>query len=473
MLFNTLTFGAFLPIVFLLYYLPPLRHFQLRVLVVASLVFYGWNAPALLFLLAASVAINAVTSYQVALSDGPRQWRWAAAGVVVNLAILGTFKYAGFLHAAYLGLLGRPDSPLYIPLPIGISFYTFEGISLLVDTLRARRSGGVRPAFVSNEPRTHLWHTSLFIVFFPHLIAGPILKARHFFPQIGPKRFRDIQWEAAIRCLIAGFFLKTVVADNLKDFTGVLAYPYYESYATTTNLALLLGYSVQIFADFAGYSLIAIGLGWLFGYELPQNFDFPYLSQSIAEFWRRWHTSLSTWLRDYLYIPLGGNRRGEVRTYVNLILVMALGGLWHGAALSYLVWGLYHGIGLAVERLIAPKAAERRVGGLVGFLRIVAVFLFATFGWLFFKLPEFGQAMGFLQALGRNAGMRLDPARVLPVVVFSLPVLAYYLWNCPTVRVWRERSRWSGVAEGLVYGVALFLILVSGGSAGEFIYFQF
>jgi len=490
MLFTSLPFAAFLAITFLLYYWKPLRQFQVWLLVVASLIFYSWQTPALVFLVIASVLINAYTTFRVGLSDPKGARKWAAAGVIVNLAVLAAFKYGGLLSTTLQHvLLGKVAWPLYIPLPIGISFYTFEGISLLADTFRLRDKDPatfVRGDFqIDRRFGRHLRNTALFIAFFPHLIAGPILKARHFFPQISTKYFRDIEWETAIRSLIVGFFLKTVVADNLKDYTFWIAYPAYESLSGKTALVLLFGYSFQIFADFAGYSLIAIGLGYMFGYELPINFNFPYISKSFSEFWRRWHISLSTWLRDYLYFPLGGNRKGNGRTYINLMTVMIVGGFWHGAAWSYMVWGGYHGILLALERLIlGDKAVASDMPSknlkehVVNAARVTFVFVMVTFGWLLFKLPDFGEAVGYLKIMATHWKGSLDMTRALPVFVYSFPLIVYYWWNLPKVLEWRAKSaekplgvfRW---LEAIGYAFAIFAICTNGGSSGEFIYFQF
>ena len=331
--------------------------------------------------------------------------------------------------------------------------------------------------------RTHLAQTAFFVAFFPHLIAGPVLKAKSFFPQIGPKRMADIDWDTALRSLLTGCFLKVVIADNLHDYTSWLAVPYLETLSMIDNVVLLYAYSIQIFA---GYSLIAVGLGAMFGYGLIQNFNFPYIARSVAEFWRRWHISLSTWLRDYLYIPLGGNRKGSIRTYVNLMIVMTLGGLWHGAGWSYAVWGIYHGMGLVVERLLR---LDREPTGWatwpvwlrlpVDVARVLVIFVFASVGWVFFKLPNFGDAMEFFATLARNFGQPPNHMLILPVLLYSIPVILYHLPHFPTVnegglnwisgpvaRVW-------GTVRFVVYGGMLALLVLNRGTTEAFIYFQF
>lgn len=489
MLFNSGVFAIFLLITFVLYYLPVMRKVQIEFLVVASFVFYSWTAPELLILLSVSIFLNAVVSWKVSRLDGRSQWKWALAGVVINLGVLAWFKYAGLLGGLIGDLTNSRGAPaiaamMAIPLPIGISFYTFEGISLLLDAIARRRRESespekLGPQIVADSFGAHVRNTSLFVAFFPHLIAGPILKARHFIPQIQIKHFRDIDWDAAGRALVVGFFLKMVLADNLKDQTLWIANPFYTTLSMKTGLVLLVGYSMQIFADFAGYSLIAIGLGFLFGYEMPPNFNFPYISRSFSEFWRRWHISLSTWLRDYLYFPLGGNRKGRFRTYINLATVMVLGGLWHGAAWSYAIWGAYHGLALAIERFVSGEKDLDAPSPLwASTLRVLFVYTVVTLGWLLFKLPNFSEVIEFGQSLLKNKSQPFDMVKVAPVVIFSVPVVVYHLLY--TRRAIAFRQAWAARnpvqfrrVTGLAYGLLLAAIMLNYGSGEEFIYFQF
>ncbi len=501
MLFNSLTFVIFFLVTFFIYYLPYCRHIQVLILVVASLIFYAWSSPWLLVLLLLSILINGVVSFKVANAGKPKQLFWAILGIAVNLSILGLFKYGALLNNFFTNIFQASNRAeegiihllLQLPLPIGISFYTFEGISLLVDVLhnqdKTLAEGGRKKSFYSNSSLSnHLLNTSFFISFFPHLIAGPILKANNFYPQIEPKYLRDISWGIVFRTLVVGYFLKMVVADNLKDYTFWISFPHYQGFGTVTNLVFLFGYSIQIFADFAGYSLIAIGLAKALGYTLPENFDFPYISCSISEFWRRWHISLSTWLRDYLYFPLGGNRKGKMRTYVNLMIVMTLGGLWHGAAWSYAVWGIFHGVGLAAERFLGLNEQSNKAQQqskpiwqqfLLDLIRVLGVFSFVSIGWLLFKLPNFGQAVDFLVTLGKNIGFPLSIIKILPILVFSLPVIIYHIPYFPTFHNYRAnrlnqtKSNVWRICRNLTLGLMLALIFLNSGSSNEFIYFQF
>ncbi|MCL4133511.1 UNVERIFIED_CONTAM: hypothetical protein GTU68_040010, partial [Idotea baltica] len=344
MLFTSTEFALLLAITFGLFYTVGSRALQVGVLLIASVVFYAWSSLSLTVLLLASALTTTTISYYLLRSNDPIiRKKLAVFGVVLNLSVLAFFKYAGLFTYSIQNLLDRELSGaewlMMIPLPIGISFYTFQGISMLVDSFRNCSDGELQ-----------LEEGVFFVIFFPQLVAGPVVKAKDFLPQISLKYFSAIRWKVVIHCVITGFFLKMVVANNLQNQTFWIQYPQIIGMTADRCWILLVGYSCQIYADFAGYSLIAIGVAALFGYRLPKNFNFPYIATSISDFWRRWHISLSSWLKDYLYIPLGGNRKGSIRTYVNLLIVMTLGGLWHGAAWSYLIWGAFHGILLAVER---------------------------------------------------------------------------------------------------------------------------
>jgi alginate O-acetyltransferase complex protein AlgI len=466
MLFNSFEFCLFLLVTFIVYYLPFMRRFQVPVLIAASFVFYASHTPWLVLLLLLSIAINALMSAAVMVAPDLRRKKiLAGTGIALNLAVLLSFKYGPLLsRTLHLQNFAFGNLLLGLPLPIGISFFTFQGISLMVDVFRQKQGD---PHYIKLTSWTHyILDTAFFKAFFPQLVAGPIMKAHDFYFQIAPKKFRDIQWENTLCTLIIGFFLKMVIADNLKDLTFWLTYPYFLKFSTVTLLTLLFGYSMQIFADFAGYSLIAIGLARLFGYELMTNFNFPYISQSLSEFWRRWHISLSTWLRDYLYIPLGGNRKGELHTYANLMIVMTLGGLWHGAAWSYAVWGIYHGVGLCAERLWRRGKQSAPEG--FSIMRMLFIFAFVTVGWLFFKLPNFAHVIEFAKACRSNFVVADDTLVINYILCYSAPIILYHATNLlPVTAPVRQRAR------VLIYATCLFFLLLNSGSPGSFIYFQF
>jgi alginate O-acetyltransferase complex protein AlgI len=486
MLFNSYEFAAFLAVTFCLYYLPfsQGRHgkaWQVTLALAASVVFYGWKDPRLIGILAVSCVGNSVATARIILhkvaGDEERVRYWTRLAVALNLTLLGVFKYAPFLAGMIPGLPAAWVAALKsIPLPIGISFYTFHGISMIVDVSRGQVTRE-SDALVSRGGRfaKGVRDIGFYLLFFPQLVAGPIVKAKQFWPQIAAKRFADIRWQTVIRALITGYFLKVFVADNLAEQTAALKLaPDMLSHTSPFVLVpMLYAYSLQIFADFGGYSLIAIGLAAMFGYRFPENFNFPYLSTSITEFWRRWHMSLSAWLRDYLYIPLGGNRKGPGRTYVNLFLVMFLGGLWHGAEWKFAIWGSLHGILLAIERFVTQRlkpGPRPRWLAAVGWLYS---FHAVTLLWLTFLMPDMAHITGFFR--GVLHGPHAVPGAPLFALLFYGPaVLLYHLWGWCSEHRAHLAARLSGPRlEGLIHAVMIFLLITNPGAPSGFIYFQF
>jgi alginate O-acetyltransferase complex protein AlgI len=454
MTFTSWQFGVFAAIVFVLYYLPPLKAFQIQLLVAASLFFYGYGQSELLPLLAVAV-LGTYLFLALALEN---RRLWLPVGIAFNLALLAFFKYKFLFldpHASRLSGVTPIDFLLKLPLPIGISFFVFHNISLLVD-LTGKRAA--RPAL--NE-------VFLYIIFFPQLVSGPITRAENFLPQIKPKYLVDVAFIDALKWIVAGYFFKLYVANNLNEFTSYMDFPLYETLQPTDRWLLVILYSYQIYADFFGYSAIAIGLGLLFGYRLPINFNLPYMSASFSEFWTRWHMSLSNWLRTYLYIPLGGNRHGTSRTYLNLMIVMGLGGLWHGAGLSYLMWGSMHGLLLVIERPLLGFF-DKIDSTVLRTIRIAMVFFCVTMLWIFFKLPDFAHAMSYLAGMvtpGKNPN---PPKLFYPLaLLYALPVMLQHL----RVGLLMEGrfSRW----EPYLYGLMLALSYLEAGPETSFIYFQF
>ncbi len=495
MLFNSWEFLILLVTTFALYYAPWSRGrhgkaWQITLALAASVTFYGWQDPKLIGLLAISCIGNSIATGRIILhklaGDDVRVNQWTRRAVFMNLALLGVFKYlpflAGsipFLPAAWVMAVKE------IPLPIGISFYTFHGISMIVDVARGEvtREGG---DLVSKGGKfaKGVRDIGFYLMFFPQLVAGPIVKAKEFWPQIAVKQIEDIPWKQVIRALIIGYFLKIFVADNLAEQTATLTLsPTNLTHSSPLNLIpLLYGYSLQIFADFAGYSLIAIGLAAMFGYRFPINFNFPYLSTSITEFWKRWHMSLSGWLRDYLYIPLGGNRKGPSRTYVNLFLVMFLGGLWHGAAWKFALWGSLHGLFLALERLVSrSKNPELRFKdssalisfSLFGFFRWFITFHIVTLLWLTFLMPDMTSIVAFFKGVF-NGKTGFSGPPIFSLVFYGSAVILYHAWG------WLKEHRehyanhlLRSPLEPVIHGIMLFLILTNPGAPRGFIYFQF
>ncbi len=469
MLFNSFNFLILLFVTFIIYYIPPVKKFQKIILIISSLAFYAIGHPRLTLVLLLTIAITTTTSYLVLNNTANHKKLWAICGTMLTIVILAVFKYSPFLSKTFI----QPGSSIgdfmvMMPLPMGISFYVFKGISLIVDSFRNTDDN---PSLMQNGAVQHSISGIMYISFFPQLLAGPIQPAADFFPQINLKHLRDIDWEFIVKTLILGYFLKMVIADNLGNQTFWMLHPYFQAHSSITLIILLFGYSMQMFADFAGYSLIAIGIASLFGYRVKDNFYFPYISKSISEFWRRWHISLSTFFRDYVYIPLGGSRKGNVRTYVNLFAVMFLCGIWHGAGWSYMLWGALHGAALVIERFGKSKIRmpDNRI---VKSIQMVVVFCVVSFLWIFFKLPDFSNVVKYLVAINLNSIPMSDYAIIIciNIILYSIPIIAYHVLYLMESRPFIIKMK---KYEFILYGMLLFAIITNSGFSNSFIYFVF
>ena len=379
----------FFPVVLTVYGLLPRTKLKNFWLLLASLVFYAWGEIGFIFLLLASTVANYFLGRWVDRSETPAKRKIAVAvAVFLNVGLLAFFKYADFAVGALnslLGLLGiAPVTAPHIPLPIGISFFTFHALSYVIDVYRRKWKAAADPRDVA-----------LYIFFFPQLIAGPILRWSAMGPQFANRTASLDQFAEGIRRFSGGLAKKVLLANTVAvPADQIFALPASELSLPTAWFGILC-YTLQIYFDFSGYSDMAIGMGKMFGFTFMENFNFPYVSQSIREFWRRWLISLSTWFRDYLYIPLGGNRVSETRTCLNLIVVFFLCGLWHGASLTFVVWGLYHGLFLALERTRFGKAQAMLPQTL---RHLYAVFV-VMMGWVIFRSDSFGAAGEFYAVL--------------------------------------------------------------------------
>ncbi len=407
MLFTSLIYWPFFLLVALLCGLARGR-LRVLILVVASLLFYAyWNT-----LLVWALLGFTVFNYLMSLVIG-RSRALLALSIAADLAVLGFFKYYNFLVASAAGLFGFSAEPfiLNIVLPVAVSFYTFEAISYNVDIYR----GDV-------QPRKSFLDFALFLSLFPHLTAGPIIRPSNFFPQIDHGKHSDAGVRWGVLQIVKGLIKKMVFADNLAPVSTQFFGHIGSSPDAVSAWAAVLAFGLQIYCDFAGYTDIARGCSRILGFDFPSNFERPYLSADIAEFWRRWHISLSTWLRDYLYIPLGGNRRGAARTYLNLLIVMGLGGLWHGASWNFVVWGLYHGVLLAAHRFTSgfvSRASFWYSRAMVP-VRVAFTFLLVNLGWILFRAPDFHASLLTLKALfafrhGADYSLLLLPALLLAI----------------------------------------------------------
>jgi len=463
MLFNAPIFPLFFGIVYLLYRLSGHRA-QNILLLVASYFFYAWWDWRFLSLIALSTAVDYLCAQQ--LSRGPPHRKWVWLSVVVNLGILGTFKYLGwFLNEAVnaLNWWGLDASPvaLELVLPVGLSFYTFQSMAYTIDVYRGKVEAVRNPL-----------DFALFVSFFPQLVAGPIERAKRLLPQIqAPRILKSEQLAEGGWLIVWGFFKKLFVADNL---AVIVAQVFDEQ--PTSGVHVLIGmyaFTWQIYCDFSGYTDIARGISKLMGFELSINFRLPFFAKSPREIWRRWHISLSQWLRDYLYIPLGGNKKGPKRNAVNLMLTMLLGGLWHGANWTFIVWGAWHGVALAIQRVLpSPKAALK---GAAAFLAIVATFHFMAYGFLIFRAHDMAQVGELTGRMFTDLVTRPSDLYALTqlLVLISLPLaleIAQYRRDSDLDLV----LRWPRPVQGLCVVLCVLCVVVLGSTYGQqFIYFQF
>jgi D-alanyl-lipoteichoic acid acyltransferase DltB (MBOAT superfamily) len=471
-LFPTIRFALFFAVVLPVSWLLMPRPVRWRVFMLgASWFFYGaWNwrfVP----LLAASVLWNQVFAHVIARTGSSRLRAWVLGiAVAGNLGALGWFKYAGFLSdsgGSILRSAGLDVTPplVDVALPVGISFFTFQALSYVIDVYRRK----VRPASFLDF--------AVYLSFFPHLVAGPIVRASEFLPQLRhPRDARQVDASFAFWLIVGGLAKKVVVANYLADRIVDPLFAVPGRHGGIEALAGIYAYAVQIYADFSGYTDIAIGVALLLGFTFPQNFDRPYSAASLQEFWRRWHMTLSRWLRDYLYVPLGGSRGGGLRTYRNLMLTMVLGGLWHGAAWTFVIWGAMHGVGLAVERWWgerrADTAARSRVIGVAGrWARRIVTFNIVCLAWVFFRAESVDRAFDVLARLGTAGSTALNP------VVVVLVVAALAAQFVPADAVARARgafARLGAAPQALALGAAIVVIDALGPpGVAPFIYFRF
>ncbi len=466
MLFNSLEFLVFFAVVFALYWRLGHRA-QNLFLLAASLFFYGsWNAK-LLVLLVASASIDFLCALALENARTPRAKRaFVTLSIVSSLSILGFFKYANFFLDSLVELLGalgvqanRPT--LQVILPVGISFYTFQALSYAVDVYR----GELRAC------RRYLDYL-LYISFFPQLVAGPIERATRLLPQVLEPRPRlnlGARLEG-LKLIVVGFVQKVAIADVLAT-TVDHAFSGPREHDGTVLLFGLYAFALQIYCDFAGYTNIARGTARLLGFRLIRNFDQPYMAGNITEFWRRWHISLSSWLRDYLYIPLGGNRRGARRTYVNLMLTMLLGGLWHGARWTFVMWGGLHGLYLALDK--ALFAGRRPAGRARRFVGVLLTFHLVAFAWVFFRAESFGDARDYLRGLlhfGQAPGWNELEVALYVGCALALDFLLERRRDEPLSML--VSRRW--VPESVALALLIVLTLLVGENhVVPFVYFQF
>ncbi len=474
MLFSSVSFlFAFLPLAVCVYFVAPGRHVKNLVLLALSIVFYAYGGLGSLAVLGCSILANYLCGLAVDhFRDVPRAARTAlVVGVVVNVALLASFKYLGFLAGSVSAVSGISLPVPTLIMPIGVSFFTFEGLSYIIDVYRAKAPAQRNPLDVA-----------LYMGLFATIMSGPIVRYSQFHEQIRGRSDRLEGLAAGAKRFTVGLAKKMIIAGAL----GTLANSAFATPDVDLSVAAAwlgaLAFTGQIYFDFSGYSDMAVGLGQMFGFRLPENFDYPYISQSVTEFWRRWHISLGTWFREYIYIPLGGNRVTRLVNLRNILIVWALTGLWHGASWTFVVWGVYYGALMAVEKFVLGDRLER----IWRPIRHMATMLAVVVGWVIFKSDTLGGALQYLQTMLGLGGQTLVDGRALfylaqyrfeliIAVVASLPLV-------PLARGWWEKSERSALARGLfTAGTALVLaalLIVSTSyvvstTFSPFLYFKF
>jgi alginate O-acetyltransferase complex protein AlgI len=475
MLFDSPIYICFLVLVVVIYWRLPWRK-QNYMLLAASYFFYGWWDWRFLLLMLASTTLDYLIGLQIAKSDNHTKRRALLIfSLVLNFGFLGFFKYFNFFIDSFSGaaqMLGFHNIPLpllRIILPPGISFYTFQEVAYIVDVYNRKL-----------EPASNIFDYALFISLFPHLIAGPIQRPSHLLPQVQhPRKFDENKVFDGIMLILFGLFRKCVIADNCAllanaAFNGTLGPP---------NLAIVLlgsyAFAWQIYGDFSGYSDIARGSAQLMGFHFMVNFRQPYLADSLQSFWRRWHISLSTWLRDYLYIALGGNAKGRVRTYSNLLTTMLLGGLWHGANWTFVVWGAIHGLWLAIERFLKEtfgRTSNKRDTSSTGamlWVKRIALFQLVCVTWIFFRAQSVREAWHFLKGITVWSWSPQYWIALKFLAVFSLPL--FLLDLVLETRDEEYAFEKSAPSYRLAWGTAILILITffSANQASAFIYFQF
>ena len=468
MSFNSLWFVfAVLPAVLLLHYLLPkvLRNFFL---VLVSFVFYAWGNPQYLVLLAISLVFNYLSGLEI--GECRRRERYGAAkffavtAVIVNLLVLGYFKYAGFLLENINALFATEFSVKALPLPLGISFFTFTALSYILDVSAGREE----------EQRDPLAF-ALYMSFFPKIMSGPIVRYEEIAEQLHDRTFSLNAVGRGAGLFFVGLMKKVLLADNLGT-----AFASVQALSERSSLTAILGmvfYSLELYYDFSGYSDMAIGLARMFGFRFEKNFDHPYLSKNVSEFWRRWHISLGSWFREYVYIPLGGNRCGAFRQLINLLVVWILTGLWHGASWNFLVWGLWHGLFIILERFVFRRAFDRVPAP----IRICFTTVIAFFGWVFFFSPSLGEALHYISQIFGSDGLGFADSFSLYCFAENRRLLfAAFLLCGPFVsdayrKIRDRRMLLPGILIGAVFTVLLAWCIASmvGATYTTFLYFQF
>lgn len=471
MIFSSFLFlWCFLPPLLILYFSVKSPVYRNVLLLAASLIFYAWGEPYYVFLMMASVTANYFLGQWVGRASTPKMKKAAVIiGTLINLLILAHFKYTDFLIDNLNIMLSLEISAKEIPLPIGISFYTFQAISYLVDIYR----GEVKP-------QRNFIKMGLYIAFFPQMVAGPIIKYHDIEDQLTKRNITPEMFNYGVSRFIFGFAKKILLANIAGKAADTIFALEAADLSTPAAWVGAIAYSLQIYFDFSGYSDMAIGLGRMFGFTFQENFNYPYVSSSIQEFWRRWHISLATWFKQYVYIPLGGSRAGTFRTYLNIFIVFFLTGLWHGAAWNFVIWGVWNGLFLMFER--AVDFNKRVLNPLV---RHIYTLLIVIIGMVIFRTNTIGEAIAYVSHMFSFDNMDTSYLNILVTNEPRLAIIAALICSGPFVMIWRKyKDQWLQYVPSYLQGsfymetakillFALSILALAGNSYNPFIYFRF
>ncbi len=494
MIFNSYTFVLFFGLVLLLHHLPLSWKTKKINLLLGSYLFYAaWNPP-FIILLWVSTVVDFLMARALGREENKRRRKiWLVVSLAANLGMLGFFKYGGFLLDTFTSLVSALGFVYQAPeadiiLPVGISFYTFVTLSYTLDVYRRKAA-----------PVQSFLDFALFVTFFPHLVAGPIVRPDELIPQFEkPRVATNNQLVRGLFLLTLGLFMKVGLADGMLSDTADAVFGVPFPLHPLDAWAGVFAFSAQIFFDFAGYSTCAVGVALCLGFTLPDNFRYPYAAVGFSDFWRRWHITLSTWLRDYLYIPLGGNRKGDGRTYLNLMITMLLGGLWHGAAWTYVAWGALHGLYLGLERLLKDRFSREKPvrqpawsgqvitraslmpglsvsPGATRFGLALLTFLVVSVTWVFFRAPDFSKATLLLLGMFGVIPVKITILKTLALLKVGLITAGMlgFQWYMREKSVAQVAGRLPAWGLGLVWTFMLIVLVLTQKSSNSFIYFQF
>ena len=467
MLFSSQVFlYFFLPITLIIYYLSP-RKFRNFILLVASLIFYAWGEPVYILIMLFSTVFDYVNGLLIDKFQKENKNRYAKivliVSVVGNLSILGFFKYSNFLITNLNSLFHFDLSLLSIALPIGISFYTFQTMSYTIDVYKK-----------NVEAQKNLISFATYVTLFPQLIAGPIVKYRDVRESLENRKENISDFSEGVKRFILGLFKKVMLANNIGFlWESINAMPNQEMSAILSWIGAIC-FTLQIYYDFSGYSDMAIGLGKMFGFHFLENFNFPYLSKSITEFWRRWHISLGSWFKEYVYIPLGGNRKGMKRTIINLLIVWFLTGLWHGASWNFVVWGLYFGVLLILEKLFLAKFLAK----IPKLFQHIYTMFFVIISWVIFASPTLSDGLEYLKVMFDFGGMFINQ-EVLYLLSSHFVLFVACILGCTTIfkniREKLKKKKWFYLVDSILF-LGMFILSLTflvGATYNPFLYFRF